>query len=568
MISRLFIQNYALIDNLEIDFNDGLNIITGETGAGKSILISAIGLVLGNRADLSAILNTEKKCVVEATIINFNAKKLKQILDEEFFDFTESELIIRREITPSGKSRAFVNDSPVKLTELKALMASLVSLHTQFETGNLTESEQQIEILDIYAENAEFLQKYVLHFQEFQSIDAKISKLKAEVANTQQQMEFYQFQLNELEQAKISVEEEMENQQQLQVMQNAEMIKASLEKVKMQLYESEIPVYSQISESIDDLENILDIVPNLKSDLNSLREALVLVEDVARNVGSIFEDIDFDGATFSYLVERSDLYNHLKKKYNCESAEELLAFQEELTEKVKKVDSLDENIGELLKQKEKHAENLLKLGLEIEKRRKNSALELNEEVSQILHNIGIKDGEFLIKIDRKIQENSEFIVENEKIAIFNNGLNQVTFTIRTNKGLNFGKLESVASGGELSRVMLAIKTALAKKAQLDVLIFDEIDTGVSGEIAMRVAKILSDRLSANHQVFVITHLPQTASRGKNHYHIYKVEENAKTISRIRKLSLDERIKELAKMISGEQITQTALETAKHLLEQQ
>lgn len=574
MITRLYIQNFALIDRIEINFFEGLNIITGETGAGKSILLGAMGLILGKRADSNSLVNDEK-CIVEAEFYLEDPEKYARKfsnLDEsgltlqDSIDWQGNQLIIRREITKAGKSRAFINDSPVNLNTLKSITDVLIDIHGQHDGQLLMDEEAQLQILDQYAKNIPLTQEFSKLLSELRSIDRKIKELKTQDSEARRQIDFYKFQIDELLKAELSINEENQIESELKLLENAELIAESIHRTTYELVESEQSVIDQLSGMLKNLEKVANLHEPISEECHKIQEAKSLLDDVALELQRLGSNMDLDPKRLEFLNERNDVYNKLKLKYGVRTTSELLNLLDDFSAKVEVYDSIDQQIADLQFNSKRVSEELIQKGLEIERIRKDAASQLSQNILKTLQEIGLNKTQLKIEIKRVFSTQNDILkIENENVQPNNYGINTVSFRVKTNEGLPWGQLSQIASGGEISRVMLAIKSALADKMELSSLVFDEIDTGISGEIAMKVGRVMAN-LALKHQIIVITHLPQIASRGHDHFFIFKEIKGNRTISNIKKLSVGERMVEIAKMISGDKTTETALRSAQELLE--
>ena len=549
MLTQLSINNYALINQLSIDFSSGLSIITGETGAGKSILLGALGLVLGNRADLSSLKDTSKKCIVEAkvAISNYN---LENFFNEVDLDY-ESETIIRREILPSGKSRAFVNDTPVTLSVLNQLRTKLIDVHSQHQTLQLSDTDFQFSILDALAKNKARIESYKRGFLQLNSLIKELSQLKEQQEQDNQQYDYNLHLFKELEEAKIQADEQVELEATLEKLNNIEDIKLNLSEALELSINDEIGIQNLLNT----LENRLSKIAPFSKEYQELSERItsvkIEIDDVVSELENANENVDFNPNEAEQINDRLQLLYNLQKKHYVSSNQELLEVFETLSAKVAQVESADEVIKK--KQEEIHTVSgkLDKVASLISKARIASIPKLTKALQNLLADLGMENARFSIKI-------------NPSNSYFSNGKDELEFLFSANKGGNFGELKKVASGGELSRIMLSVKTILSANTQLPTIIFDEIDTGVSGEVSNKIAGIMK-QMSNNMQVIAITHLPQIAAKGKNHYKVYKGEENGVTTTNLKQLSNEERIVEIAEMLSGKDISKSALTHAKELL---
>lgn len=549
MLSALQIKNYALIEELNINFDEGFSIITGETGAGKSILLGALSLILGQRADTGVLRNSDKKAVVEGTfkISNYN---LKSFFESHELDY-EPTTIIRREISAAGKSRAFINDTPVNLQQLKEIGTSLVDVHSQHQTLKLNESNFQLDLIDAYAGQLEARASYRKLFQNWKSLKLDLAELEEQEQKARLDHDYYMFQLNELVEADLKEDEQNEIEEELKTLQHSEEIKSGLYEVSHGLCDGEQNVLSDLNS----IQGRLSTIASYHSGINDLNERLasckIELEDLASELESLQNHIDFEPERLTTLNERIDLIYQLQRKHGVQSNAELIDIQFELEKKVSGTDELSGRIEELKKSIEKKEKELLKNGEKLSKARKTSFSKLEKQVKSILSQIGMPNA--VLKIEHQLLKVPDV-----------NGIDRIQFLFSANKGLELREVGKVASGGELSRLMLALKAIMAELTALPTIIFDEIDTGVSGDIASKMAQILK-KMSSSMQVLSITHLPQVAAKGDAHYKVFKEDLNGKTYSQLIRLEEENRLEEVAKMLSGEEISNAALENAKELL---
>lgn len=549
MLLSLSIKNYALIESLEIDFSNKFSIITGETGAGKSILLGALGLVLGNRADLTSLKNKEQKCVIEAQFLltNYN---LKDFFITNDFDYEEL-TIIRREILPSGKSRAFVNDSPVNLTELQKLANYLIDIHSQHQTRDLIEENYQIEILDAVANHGNLLNEYKTELNSLKKLQKELNHAMLENESLTKEQEYNNFLLQELLLAKLEAGEQNTLEEELEKLNNVELIKENLDKILAISNEDEIGVILNLNE----IKNTLQKLSPFSKEFKDLSERIVSLsiefQDINDECFSLSEKVINDPERLEFVnVKLQSIYS-LQQKHQVQSVEELLLIQNELDEKVQKTDSLKNTIIKLEKEVENQQEKVENLAKTISENRKKAAPIFSEKIENIIAQLGMPDAKIAFEI-------SHTDLFNQK------GKDNVSLFFSANKGLALGAIKKVASGGEMSRIMLAIKSILATYTKLPTIIFDEIDTGVSGEIAIKMGEIMKE-MSQNMQVFAITHLPQIAAKGDQHYKVFKYNQGETTLSELKLLSSNDRIIEIAEMLSGKNISDSALIHAKALL---
>ena len=549
MLTSLSIQNYAIIDELEIEFSGKLNVITGETGAGKSIIVGALGLILGERADSTALVNKEKKCIVEGVFDEAGKKEIKKFLAENDFD-SNDELVVRREIGANGKSRAFINDTPVTLTQLNELSSLLVDLHQQFDTLEVGESNFQREVLDALAGHYNMLEEYQAGFRQWQQLKKETEELKTQKQQFDKEADYNRFQFTELEEAGFKENELEEIDAELKLLNNSEGIKAALSKVYFELKENETPVVQQLKILLNQLNTYASYHPDLPPLLQRLQSTQIELQDIADDVDRISSHINYDPERIEQISERLSLGYKLQKKHGVNSTNELLVIQQQLEEKLQAV----LNIDEAILQKEKESNKLLteatKLATKIADGRRKQVKPFEDKVNKLLAQVGMPNAR--LKVDIKPAELS--------LA----GIDAIEFLFDANKSGQFQPVRKVASGGELSRLMLCIKSLVAQSIDLPTLIFDEIDTGISGEAARQVGIIMKD-LAAKRQVICITHQPQIAGKADAHFFVYKeiVKDAVKT--NIRLLTTEERITTIAQMLSGEKPTAAAIENAREML---
>lgn len=549
MLQSLYIKNYALIESLEINFSTNFSIITGETGAGKSILLGALGLVLGNRADLSTLKDKEQKCVIEAhfSVSNYNLKQLFESLDLDYDENT----IIRREILPTGKSRAFVNDSPVNLQQLQELGNYLIDIHSQFQTRNIISEECQIDLLDKVANNEKVLQNYQTELRNYKSLQSELKQVLAEKETLGKEQEYNLFLFEELEKAKLKVGEQEELEIESEKLNNLEFLKENISKVIAISNQEEVGLIANLKEVKLSLQKVASIAPEFNELHERITVALIEVEDIIAENESIAEKLIDDPSRTELVNNKLQLIYDLQKKHQVNSVEELLQIQEQLEQKVVKFDDIDSAIKKLEIQIDKSKEALDDNAAILTQARSKASSKFVTEITKIITQLGMPDAQFEFEIK-----------ESETYTKF--GKDQINLLFSANKGSSPEAIKKVASGGEMSRIMLSIKAVLTDYSKLPTIIFDEIDTGVSGEIALKMAEIMK-KMSDKMQVFAITHLPQIASKGNQHYKVFKVTHTNDTISEIKLLNEDERVVEIAEMLSGKNISESAINHAKALL---
>jgi DNA repair protein RecN (Recombination protein N) len=549
VITALSIKNFALIDDVQVAFGDGLTSITGETGAGKSIMLGALALILGKRADIGSVKNPEKKCVIEGQF-SIGPYKLQELFEEHDLDY-EPTTILRREILPGGKSRAFVNDTPVTLNQLQAIAPFLVDIHSQHETLSLFSESFQIEVIDALAGNAELLQKYSDQLREFKTVDLQIKSLRAKKEAAAKELDYNTFLHTELEQANLKGLDQAELEECYQTLNNAEEIQESLAAIRAQFSEEQrgtLETAKQARSLLNKLKSFATHYDQLWERLNSV---IIELEDIDDTVADLLDRVEADPQRLFETNEKLQTLYKLQQKHGVDSIEELVALQEELASKIDDTHTIDNTLSELEGQLVKSKNEAVRLAKELHDKRVAAIPKLKKQLETYLKELGLPNARF----------NFEFSTAN---AFKHNGMDDLQLLFTANKGMAFGSLKKVASGGELSRIMLSIKAVLAQYKKLPTLIFDEIDTGVSGEVANQMAHILSE-MGHSMQVMSITHLPQIASRGKQHIKVYKEDFENRTQTKLRLLDPEERVVEIAQMIGGKNITEAALANAKELL---
>ncbi|MDB4205446.1 DNA repair protein RecN [Polaribacter sp.] len=549
MLTQLSINNYALINHLSINFSSGLSIITGETGAGKSILLGALGLVLGNRADLSSLKDTSTKCIVEAKVA-ISKYSLQDFFISVDLDY-EAETIIRREILPSGKSRAFVNDTPVTLNVLNELRSKLIDVHSQHQTMQLSDASFQFEILDALAKNTDRIASYKRGFIQLSSLKKELLSLETAKKEANKQYDYNLHLFTELEDANIKEDEQSGLEEKLEKLNNIEDIKLNLsESLELSIHE-EIGLQNVLNTLEFKISKIASFSKEYQELADRITSIKIEMDDIASELETANENVDFNPNEVEEINDRLQLLYNLQKKHYVNSNQELLLVFVELSDKVRRVESAE---GELNNKKEQIlaiSEKLDAVAEKISKARTSAIPKLTKQLEFLLTDLGMENARFSIKAT----------LTN---TYFNNGKDHLEFLFSANKGGNFGELKKVASGGELSRIMLSVKKVLSENTQLPTIIFDEIDTGVSGEVSNKIAAIMG-QMGNNMQVIAITHLPQIAAKGGNHYKVYKEEINGVTTTNLKQLSTEERIKEIAEMLSGKDISDSAMIHAKELL---
>ncbi len=549
MLTSLSIKNYALIDNLQVDFNDGFSIITGETGAGKSILLGGLSLILGKRADLSSLKNTEEKCVIEA-VFNVSNYKLQALFKAEDLDY-EDETIIRREILPSGKSRAFVNDSPVNLNSLQLLGERLIDVHSQHETLQLTSNEFQFQIIDALAKNDETLQSYKTELKAYKNLIKELRELLDFQADAIKEHDYNSFLLNELTEANLQVGEVELLEEEYETLNNIEGIKEKLSEAYQLLNEEQIGVLASLNNLKITFQKLTGYSNKYEDLLNRVTSGLIEMDDVFKEVDVLQENLEADPNRLAVVDSKLRVLHNLMQKHVASSVSELIDIKNQLEEKVSFTENLDDSIHKKRMEIEAKEMTLNKISETIHNNRIAIIPQLKAQLETILESLGMPNAQFKIDV----------VLGDEYFA---NGKDDLIFLFSANKGGNFNELKKAASGGELSRIMLAIKSVLSKYIQLPTIMFDEIDTGVSGEISNKMGDIMLD-MSKTMQVFSITHLPQIAAKGHSHFKVFKEDVNDVTQTNLVKLNHDERIVEIAQMLGGLEMSSSAIAHAKELL---
>jgi DNA repair protein RecN (Recombination protein N) len=551
MLSRLAIDNYALIDRLEIDLSPGFSVITGETGAGKSILLGALSLILGNRGDASVLLDKSRKCIVEGTFL-VRGYHLEKFFRDHELDLDDT-VLLRREILQSGKSRAFINDTPVNLALMKELGDHLVDIHSQFSITTLNDADFQLAVLDNYSENGRILPKYRERYLQFQQLTRDLEHLTRQEARAQTERDYYQFLRDEFEAARFMEGEQEQAEQRLQFLSHAGEIKNGLFRALEILSEGEQNVLDRISEIATVTDNLSRFHESLKGVSDRIRSNHIDLRDIAAELDKIGQVVEFDPAEIAALTARLDLIYRLEKKHNVSDISGLLRVGREVEEKLNEVSSMEDRIS-ILKKETGLLRNELELQAEkFSANRHKVTGELEEKIRLTLVKLGMPDARIAIELTRLDEITAD-------------GIDRVRFLFSANKGIGLDEIAKIASGGELSRLMLSIKSLISQKNLLPTIVFDEIDIGVSGEVAGKVGDILH-KMGKTMQVIAITHLPQIAGKGQTHYRVYKtsLEKTAKT--HLKKLEPEERVIEIAKMLSNDKVSDAALKTAKELIKE-
>ncbi len=550
MLKSLLIKNYALIDSLIIEFSSDLNILTGETGAGKSIMLGAIGLIIGQRADSSVLRDKSKKCTAEGTfdVRNYG---LQSFFDENELDY-EDVTILRREITPQGKSRAFINDTPVNVKVLHDLGLKLIDIHSQHQNLELNEKNYQLHLVDLVAGNTERVKTYNSGFKQYLSLQTQLQNVILQAEQSKKDLDYFEFQFQQLHDAKLSIDEQSELEITLEKLTHAEEIKSVFGQTYQALSESERSVLTVLKETLNSVGKLKNVLPEAGQLFSRLESVYLELKDIASESSAIEERAENNPEQVELVSQRLDLIYSLQQKHRVSSISELLAIQAEFESKIQLISSYDDEIEQLEKEIKTQRLLLKEQAESISSKRKSVTTAIENKVIEVLRNVGIPNAAFQVK----------FGVLSE---LSSSGIDEVSFMFSANKNQELQEIGKIASGGEMSRLMLAIKTLITDARSLPTIIFDEIDTGVSGEVALKMGQIL-EKMAETVQVLNITHLPQIAARGKHHYKVFKFDENEQTYTSIRKLSEQERIEEIAQMLSGENYSATTVETAKELLQ--
>jgi DNA repair protein RecN (Recombination protein N) len=549
MIQLLSIENYAIIDNLEIGFNKGLSIITGETGAGKSIILGALSLILGKRADISILKDKNRKCIVEGTfdIREYHFESFFSENDLDYEDYT----ILRREISPNGKSRSFINDSPVNLNILKDLGLKFIDIHSQHQNLNLGNSQFQLKVIDAYSKSEELLGNYREQFLLYKNLVKEYNNLSEKSQQSQADTDYYNFQYEQLNAARLKEDEQEELELELERLKHAEEIKSSLNNSAYLLDGDEKTILTSLNEIKSSIGKILQYYPDVTDLGERIESSYIEMKDIANELESLAERVDIDPKRLEAVNERLDLIYSLQQKHKVSSVQELIAIREAFLEKINEVSSYETRLEELQKKVRDCRNKLDNMAGRLTGQRRNSIENIEQEITGLLVDLGIPNGKF--KIHHETLDDYTM-----------NGRDSIQFLFSANKNIQMQEISRIASGGELSRLMLSIKSLLSGSSDMPTIIFDEIDMGVSGEIADKVGNII-DKMSAGIQIINITHLPQVASKGDYHYLVYKSDEGKTTTAHIKLLSNEERHIEIARMLSGEELTEAAMKNARELL---
>ncbi len=552
MLKSLFIQNFVLIDSLDIQFEKGFSVITGETGAGKSIILGALSLVLGQRADGKSIKKDADKCVIEA-VFDIRQYSLEPFFLSNDLEYDAESCILRRELYASGKSRAFVNDSPVSLAIMKELGTKLIDIHSQHQNLLLGDNRFQLRVVDVMAENEILLILYRKEYSRYQALKKELKELKEKAAQTKQEEDYIRFQLEQLEEAHLSAGEQEELEQEQETLSHAEEIKGTLYKVSQLLDGEEMGGVQLIKEAYSAADSLERYFPRAKEIGERLRTAYIDLNDLVSEIEMLKDDVEFNPERLDFVNERLNTIYSLQQKHHLNTVDELLQLQAQYEQQLNDINSFDEQIADLQRQLDASYRELLQQAAVLSGQRKIASEALAKQLVQMVMPLGMPNVRFHVDITPREEPDSD-------------GMDEVCFLFSANKSGELQPVAQTASGGEISRLMLCIKAMIAGFTALPTIIFDEVDTGVSGDIADKMGNIMHD-LGTKMQVFAITHLPQIAAKGQAHYFVYKTDVDDRTVTRIKRLDDDERVREVARMLSGASLTEASLANAKDLLRQ-
>ncbi len=550
MLASLTIQNYALISRLEIDFSNGFSVMTGETGAGKSIILGAISLILGQRADSKSIKQNEDKCLIEG-VFNISSYQLQSFFEERELEYDATHCILRRELWSSGKSRAFINDTPVSLNDLKELGSHLIDIHSQHQNLMLGDNRFQLQVLDVLAGNKKLIKQYQSAYYVYASIGKQLKELKQKMDQDASEEDYLRFQFGQLEEANLKPGEQAELEAESETLSHIEDIKNGIYRIYQTLSDDDRGVISALKDSLNTSQGLVNLYPHALEMTERLQTAYLDLKDLSQELGAQQEKLELDPERLQWVNERLDLLYSLQKKHKVDSVEALIDLYNEISKKLQEINRFDEQLAELQKESESALQNVWQLAGQLTVTRKNTATRLEQELVRKVSVLGMPNMQFSCEMTLREQPDAT-------------GVDDICFLFSANKNGVLKPVAQTASGGEISRLMLGIKALIAGAMALPSIIFDEIDTGVSGEVSDKMGRIMHE-LGKVMQVIAITHLPQIAAQGKNHYFVYKNDTQDTTETHIRKLSGEERIREIAQMLSGTELTEAALEHAKLLL---
>lgn len=550
MLRSLYIKNYALIDSLEIDFEPGFSVITGETGAGKSIILGALSLILGQRADMKAIKQGESKCVIEGSF-DVSAYDLRAFCEEKGIEYDPDSYILRREILSTGKSRAFINDSPVSLTDLKELGSQLIDIHSQHQNLLLSDTRFQMQVVDALAGNKELLSKYQQAFHQYKQSEKALAELREAVRKSKEEEDYLRFQIESLTEAALQEGEQEELENELETLTHAEDIKSALFKIHSLLSDDDKGIVLGLKEGLNTSQQLAKVYARSEEISERLQTAYIDLKDLASEMDKLANDVEFNPERLAFIESRLDLIYTLQKKYHVNTVSELLALYEEFKQKIENIESSDQQVEALEKEVHEKSEKVFALAKQLTDSRTSITDSFEKNLTDRVAYLGMPN----------IRFRSEIIAEKHPNIY---GLDSVLFQFSANKNVPLQPVAEIASGGEISRLMLCLKSMIAGATALPTIIFDEIDTGVSGEIADKMGEVMRE-FGKNMQVLAITHLPQIAAKGKAHYKVYKSDDEHTTTTNLVRLSDEERLTEIARMLSGSTVTEAAIQNAKVML---
>ena len=558
MITHLHIQNYALIDRLDMEFHEGFSVITGETGAGKSIILGAISLLLGQRADSKAVKNGAARCTIEAHF-DLSRYGMAQFFADNDIDYDAGDCILRRELSATGKSRAFINDTPVSLAQMKLLGQQLVDIHSQHQNLLLQEEDFQLNVVDVIADDRKLLDQYKQKYNEYRQAERQLADMKAVIEKAANDEDFLRFQLNELTEAHLEEGMQEQLEQDAALLSHAEDIKSALFEADSLLSNGDHSIIEMLKSATRPLSRIADVYPDIREAVERLESAHVEIKDIAREIGSDASRIDFDPQRLEAVNTQLDTIYSLQKKHHVDTVEALIALHNDIQQQLRQIEGGDESLAAQEKLVRETYENSLALAKKLSAERQKAAKRIEQEMQQRLVPLGMPNVQFKVEVNTLADKTSQHP------TLTPTGIDAVEYLFTANVGSALQPVSQIASGGEIARVMLALKAMISGTVKLPTIIFDEIDTGVSGKIAEKMGHIMKEMGQQERQVLSITHLPQIAALGTTHYKVYKEDTKEGTKTYMRLLTHDERITEIAQMLSGSDITEAAISNAKELL---
>lgn len=550
MLNQLYIKNFALIDELEVDFHKGFSVITGETGAGKSIILGALGLLLGNRADTKTLKEGASRCIVEARF-SVDGYELSQFFDENDIDASDSECILRREINANGKSRAFINDTPASLPQMKELGEKLIDIHSQHQNLLIQKDNFQLSVVDIIAKNQQLLSDYRLRYEAFHKAEQQLMQTKRDIEANRQNADFLRYQFEELDKLQLKSGETELLDQQSNTMQHAEDIKSALFDADSSLGDEETGILIRLHRSIASLSSIANVYPNAEDIINRLDNAYIELKDISSDIADSLASVDYDPDELERINDRLDSIYSLEQKHHVNSVEELIALHQKFKTDIDNIDNSQVTLGDLENAAAQARNDAQLIASKLSANRSKAIKAIEQDMSRRLQPLGLP--------------NVRFKVETATKELSTDGCDKVEFLFSANPGTPLRPVTQIASGGEIARVMLSLKAMLSGAVNLPTIIFDEIDTGVSGRVAEQMALIMKEMGQTDRQVISITHLPQIAAMGTNHYKVYKVQQKDATKTHMKQLTTEERVPEIAQMLSGSNVSEAAINNAKELL---